>query len=169
MAGFFLQRHRQAYALGVCLGEIVSVIGEGVARISFLQDTCTFSVTYNFSCTTCPAHSFSPSLGFSPGTAMLPNIAKAWLTLSRRTVLLPCSRSRIKRKPNPDRSANSGWVNPALFRSVCIYVPIGLFICLAIAYAASLGRKRIFPSPRSVMGLACACAVYPRKRVLFSA
>ena len=50
-----------------------------------------------------------------PGTACIPNIANAWLTLSIRTVSLPCSSSRTNRSPRPERSANSCWVKPAFF------------------------------------------------------
>ncbi len=52
-------------------------------------------------------------LSFLPGTASMPNIESATLTLSKRTVSFPCSNSRTKRRPSPDRIANSSCVRPA--------------------------------------------------------
>lgn len=52
-----------------------------------------------------------------PGTAIIPNIASAWFTLSSRTVSFPCSNSLTKRNPNPERIANSSCVSPAFFLS----------------------------------------------------
>ena len=52
---------------------------------------------------------------FRAGAASMPNIPRATFTLSIRTVDLPCSRSRTKRRPSPERMANSSWVSPASF------------------------------------------------------
>lgn len=48
------------------------------------------------------------------------NIASAVLTLSIRTVSLPCSSSRTNRRPSPERIANSSCVSPASFLLVFI-------------------------------------------------
>ena len=40
-------------------------------------------------------------------------MARVWLTLSMRTLSFPCSRSRTKRSPRPERIANSACVSPA--------------------------------------------------------
>ena len=44
---------------------------------------------------------------FLPGTASIPNIDNATLTLSILTVSFPCSNSRTNLNPNPERIANS--------------------------------------------------------------
>ena len=46
----------------------------------------------------------------------MPNIASAIFTLSMRTVGFPCSNSRTKRSPRPERTANSSCVSPAALR-----------------------------------------------------
>lgn len=71
-----------------------------------------------------PCQPYSSSSSFysriEPGTAIIPNIASAWFTLSIRTVSFPCSNSRTKRKPSPDLIANSSCVSPAFF--LCFYI-----------------------------------------------
>lgn len=66
---------------------------------------------------------------FLPGTASMSNIARATFTLSMRTVSFPCSRSRTKRKPSPERIANSSWVSPAARRLFFTNSAI-LFMCV---------------------------------------
>ena len=69
---------------------------------------------------------------FGIGPSSCPKSHKTWLTLSMRKVVLPCSRSRMNRRPNPDFEATSDCVS---FKSLLFsfrYVARIVFNCFIL-------------------------------------
>ena len=69
---------------------------------------------------------------FGTGPSSCPKSHNAWLTLSMRNVVLPCSRSRMNRRPNPDFKATSDCVNFKSFLFFFRYVARIVFSCFIL-------------------------------------
>ena len=114
-------------------------IGKRIPFVRFGKCSCKHAANIDVSGTEY-AHASSSFRSILPGTASMLNIASAVLTLSIRTVFLPCSSSRTKRNPKPERAANSSCVRPAARRlvltnsAILFTIKVPLFRLITIEY-----------------------------------
>ena len=102
----------------------MTIFNKNVSDVCLAQQSRELSSHQNL-CAEIFVHVWS---SFLPGTASIPNMARAWLTLSIRTVGLPCSGSRTKRKRRPERRADSTCVKPAALQFSFTYSAIRLIL-----------------------------------------